>query len=228
MTTALASLALIATVAAADADLRGQAQAIVTKGGYQTTLPAGTSASTSPSPPPARSRSRGGRPSRIGGPGVQLIPAGVMWPVLAAIGVCLLGLVLARVREARRGRERPERPAGPERVGASGRRPLRIGPLTDVEDLARQGRFGEAIHLLLLHLFAALQRRPATAPAPAHTGREVLARTRLASQAHDALGVLVTAAEKVHFGGREASREDYDACLAHYRRFLDSFERAGS
>ena len=97
---------------------------------------------------------------------------------------------------------------------------------SDVEDLARQGRFGEAIHLLLLHLFAALQRRPATAPAPAHTGREVLARTRLASQAHEALGVLVLAAEKIHFGGRPASQEDYEACLGHYRRFLDSFERA--
>jgi hypothetical protein len=40
--------------------------------------------------------------------------------------------------------------------------------------------------------------------------------------------VLVLAAEKIHFGGREASREDYEACLAHYRRFLDSFERAAS
>jgi hypothetical protein len=152
----------------------------------------------------------------------------VLWPLVAAIGVAALALVLWRVREARRSLDRPARAAQPSRDAAPGRRTLRIGPLTDVEDLARQGRFGEAIHLLLLHLFAALQRRPATAPAPAHTGREVLARTRLASQAHDALAVLVTAAEKVHFGGREASREDYDACLAHYRSFLDSFERAGS
>jgi hypothetical protein len=228
MTTALASLALLVTVAAADADLRGQAQSIITKGGYQATLPSGTAAPTSSPPPPARSRTRDARPARIGGPGLPLIPAGVLWPLLAVIGVALLALVLRRGLEARRARARPERPVGPERDAGPGRRTLRIGPLTDVEDLARQGRFGEAIHLLLLHLFAALQRRPATAPAPAHTGREVLARTRLASQAHDALGVLVTAAEKVHFGGREASREDYDACLAHYRRFLDSFERAGS
>ena len=152
----------------------------------------------------------------------------MLWPLLVAIGVAAVALVLWRVLAARRARDRPDRAPGPSRDATPARRTLRIGPLTDVEDLARQGRFGEAIHLLLLHLFAALQRRPATAPAPAHTGREVLARTRLAAQARDALGVLVTAGEKVHFGGRAASREDYDACLAHYRRFLDSFERAGS
>jgi hypothetical protein len=228
MTTALASLALLATVATTDADLRGRAQAIIAKGGYQTTLPSGTSAPASTPPSTGPTRPRGPRPPRVGAPGIPLIPVGVLWPVLAAIGIALLALVLWRVTSARRGRERPApvRKSGGD--GGPARRSLRIGPLTDVEDLARQGRFGEAIHLLLLHLFAALQRRPATAPAPAHTGREVLARTRLASQAHDALGVLVLAAEKIHFGGREASREDYEACLAHYRRFLDSFERAAS
>ena len=226
MTTALASLALLATVAVSDADLRGRAQSIVAKGGYQATLPSGTAAPVTP-PPAGTTSPHSARPPRLGAPGGgPVIPVGVLWPVLAAIGIAFLVLVLWRVIEARRGRERPERARKPAPDAAPGRRALRIGPMTDVEDLARQGRFGEAIHLLLLHLFAALQRRPATAPAPAHTGREVLARTRLASQAHEALGVLVLAAEKIHFGGRPASQEDYEACLGHYRRFLDSFERA--
>lgn len=227
MTRALASLALLTTVAATDADLRGRAQAIVSQGGYQATLPEGTSAPASAASPKAPARARADRPLRIGGPGLPFMAGSLLWPLLAAIGVAALALALSRVREARRSPDVPGRAARPPRDAAPGRRTLRIGPLTDVEDLARVGRFAEAIHLLLLHLFAALQRRPATAPAPAHTGREVLERTRLASQAHDALAVLVTAAEKVHFGGREASREDYDACLAHYLRFLDSFERAG-
>ena len=114
---------------------------------------------------------------------------------------------------ARRGGDVEPAPVPPPRETGPARRGLRIGPLTDVEDLARLGRFGEAIHLLLLHLFDALQRRPATAPAPAHTGREVLARTRLAADARAALGVLVLAAEGIHFGGRAAVREDYEACL---------------
>lgn len=226
MLPALASIVLVATTASSDADLPGRARTIVTKGGYQATLPA-RAAAPSDAPRPSGS-SRGARAPRTGSGGVPLVPASVLWPVLAAIGVAGLAIVLWRALEARRGRERTVRAPAAPGGGGPARRTLRIGPLTDVEDLARQGRFGEAIHLLLLHLFAALQRRPATAPAPAHTGREVLARTRLASQAHDALGVLVAAAEKVHFGGRPASREDYDACLAHYRRFLDSFERAGS
>jgi hypothetical protein len=225
MTTALASLALAATVAAADADIRNQAQSIVAKGGYQTSLPPGTGAPETTARPAGPTRPRAARPPRVGSPGVPLLPAGLLWPLLAAIGIAALAIVAWRLVEARRGREasRRDRPPGEP---APARRSLRVGPLTDVDDLARQGRFGEAIHLLLLLLFAALQRRPATAPAPAHTGREVLARTRLASPARDALGVLVSAAEKIHFGGREASREDYDACLAHYRRFLESFERA--
>jgi hypothetical protein len=229
-TAVLATLALAAAAAATDvpADLRGRAQAIVTKGGYQTTLPAGTSAPESVPSSPGPTRPRGPSAPHIGGLGAPLIPAGVLWPLLAVIGAAAVALVLWRVIEGRRAARsgRAGRAQAPDAKTPSVRRALRLGPLTDVEDLARQGRFGEAIHLLLLHLFAALQRRPATAPAPAHTGREVLARTRLAPQARDALGVLVAAAETVHFGGRDASREDYDACLAHYRRFLDAFERA--
>jgi hypothetical protein len=152
----------------------------------------------------------------------------VVWIVFAGLIVAGLLWAVRQAGKARRGADadvsappapEPERPAAP-------RQRLRIGPLTDVEELARQGRYGEAIHLLLLHLFAALQRRPTTAPAPSHTGREVLARTKLASDAKAALGVLVTAAESIHFGGRVAAREDYENCLGHYRRFVDVFERA--
>lgn len=229
MTTALAALVLAVTAGSADPDLRGQAQAIVTKGGYQTALPGGTPA-VAASPPTTASGQRptGGRRARVGAPGLSTLPAAFLWPLLAVVGIAILAFALRSVLAAHRAREVPGRKAGPSREASPARRGLRLGPLTDVEDLARQGRYGEAIHLLLLHLFAALQRRPATASPPAHTGREVLARTRLAGPAREALGVLVAAAERIHFGGREASREDYDACLGHYRRFLESFERAGT
>ena len=104
-------------------------------------------------------------------------------------------------------------------AGASARRALRIGPLTDVEGCARQGRFGEAIHLLLSCTSSPRSSAATTAPAPAQTNREVLARTRWPGRTRAALGVLVSAAEMVHFGGREAAREDYENCLGHYRRF---------
>ena len=223
-------LSLLAAAAAQTADPRESARQVLARGRFQADLP-----DASPRPSAAdiagRIRPEAGRstprePRRTGKPTLPLPPAGLVWAVLAGAIVIALGWAVHRAMAARRGGDAEPAPVPPPREAGPARRGLRIGPLTDVEDLARLGRFGEAIHLLLLHLFEALQRRPATAPAPAHTGREVLARTRLAADARAALGVLVLAAERIHFGGRAAVREDYENCLGHYRRFLDSFERA--
>ncbi len=228
---ALCLVGLLA-VAAEPVDPREAARQVLAGGRYQTELPGVAARSGSPdadAPPPKPPGRGGSRASRSGSSG-SLIPlpsAMLVWGLL--FGALLIALVWALLQAARsrRGREADVVPT-PEATATARPAPraLRIGPLTDVEELARAGRYGEAIHLLLLHLFAALQRRPATAPAPAHTSREVLSRTRLAGEARAALGVLVTAAEAVHFGGREAGRQDYENCLGHYRRFLDSFERA--
>jgi len=220
--------------AAQPGDPREAARRVMERGGYQTELPAASPRPHAPGSPeaprhvePGSGRS-GSRESRGGGatvPTVPLPPAALVWTVLAGVIVIALVWAIRQTVRSHRGADAEPEPV-PEPAPPPARRALRIGPLTDVEELARQGRFGEAIHLLLLHLFAALQRRPATAPAPAHTSREVLARTRLAADARAALGILVSAAERVHFGGRVAAREDYENCLGHYRRFLDVFERA--
>jgi hypothetical protein len=204
------------------------ARQVLQRGRYQTDLPVATGPAARPETAVRARRSQGSdraASDRGSKPVVRLPPANVVWGVFAFLIVIGLVWAVRQASRSRRGADVPPAPA-PEAPRAPPRARLRIGPLTDVEELARQGRFGEAIHLLLLHLFAALQRRPATAPAPAHTGREVLARTTLTSEARSALGVLVGAAEAVHFGGRTAAREDYENCLGHYRRFLDAFERA--
>lgn len=222
-------LSLLAATAAQTADPRESAREVLARGRFQTDLP-DASPRPSASDIAGRIRPEAGRSTprepRTGKPTLPLPPVGLVWAVLSGAIVIALGWAVHRAMAARRGGDVEPAPVLPPRETGPARRGLRIGPLTDVEDLARLGRFGEAIHLLLLHLFDALQRRPATAPAPAHTGREVLARTRLAADARAALGVLVLAAERIHFGGRGAVREDYEACLGHYRRFLDSFERA--
>lgn len=213
-----------------------EARDILARGRYQTDLPGYGAPSAAPPSAPERGVPRDAPRAPEGGSGPSLaLPAlaasgsMIVFVVVAAALVVGLGLVL-KLAFDRKGRNAKavEPEATPPAAAPTGRRALRLGPLTDVEELARQGRFGEAIHLLLLHLFAALQRRPTTAPAPAHTGREVLARTRLASEAQQALGVLVAAAEAVHFGGRTAAQADYEACLGHYRNFLHSFERSAS
>jgi hypothetical protein len=229
------ALCVIGLLAAAPpADPREAARQVMERGGYQTDLPAASPRPRAESPESTRApreaspgSGRGEPRTTRGGavPGIPLPPAALVWAILAGLFLIALAWAARQAIRSRQGEDAEPAPVA-EPPPSPARRVLRIGPLTDVEDLARQGRFGEAIHLLLLHLFAALQRRPATAPAPAHTSREVLARTRLAGEARAALGVLVSAAERIHFGGREAVREDYENCLGHYRRFLDSFERA--
>ena len=74
------------------------------------------------------------------------------------------------------------------------------------DELARQGRFGEAIHLLLLGVLGTLG--VADPSSPATTARE-MARANVGPH-RGQLKALVRASELVHFGGRAASREQFD------------------
>lgn len=83
------------------------------------------------------------------------------------------------------------------------------------DDLARQGRFAEAIHMLLLGVLGTLaaddsSSRADHAPSRAMTAREI-ARTAAGPQ-REPLQALVRASELVHFGGRPATREQFEAC----------------
>ena len=76
------------------------------------------------------------------------------------------------------------------------------------DDLARQGRFAEAIHMLLLGVLGTVA---AEAPSSgAMTGREIARKT--AGPHGERLQALVRASELVHFGGRSATREQFEAC----------------
>ena len=125
------------------------------------------------------------------------------------VAVVLVLIVLAVVRRLR-GRDakdavRPNAsvtPAPPPGLDA---------PLGDAEALARQGRYGEAAHVLLLRTIAALGRHQRVGPSL--TSREILGRLQLAPGSHDALGRLVRVVEVSLFGGRAAAQEDYEACV---------------
>lgn len=90
--------------------------------------------------------------------------------------------------------------------------------------MAAAGRFGEAIHLLLLETLEALSR--AARLSPALTSREIVARVALPARAREALAGLVTAVELSRFGGAEPGEEDYRACLARFEAFLGSYRGA--
>lgn len=103
--------------------------------------------------------------------------------------------------------------------------PPLLVPVAGAEALARDGRFAEAIHSLLLETLAALSR--AAKLTPSLTSREVLEKTQLPPRARDALFGLVRAVEVSRFGGREAGLEDYRASLERFEAFLDTYRPSG-
>jgi len=142
----------------------------------------------------------------LGGVAAQLVR-------LAGIGMAVLLVLLSALWLSRRLAER----ADTVRMTEGGAAPaLDAGPLLDAEALAAQGRFGEAIHLLLLRTFEVLARRMGSRLAPGMTAREALARLTLPAPARPALADLVDAAETTTFAGRPASEGDYQRCTERF------------
>ena len=95
-------------------------------------------------------------------------------------------------------------------------------PLSEIERLAAEGAFGEAVHMLLLHSFQQLRRRFPYAQDPALTSREVLARTSLTPKAQSGLAVIVATVEAGHFGGKAIGQATFERCLEGYRHLTVS------
>ncbi len=167
----------------------------------------------------------GGRPWSIdfGGlpAGLGAVVEALFWlgaaVALALIVFWIVRALLDRRREpdeATRGRRRkasgPE--PGPENEGARLR-----GPLGDAEAIAREGRFGEAIHVLLLRTLEELARWRRSDFEPSLTSREIVPRVRLDERPRVALEGRVGAVERSLFAGREPGRVEYDGCLERFR-----------
>ena len=139
--------------------------------------------------------------SRSGQPVFQWL----MWLLMLAVGLALAARLGRALAERRRDVEPLE-----ERDRAGGAAPAArpsAPPLAEVEALAAEGRFGEAIHLLLLRTLESLR------PAPSLTSREVLAQLAWTGERGRALAALVEAVELSLFGARVPDRADYEACL---------------
>ena len=149
------------------------------------------------------------------------IPTAFAWGLLAAavVGIAALALWLAGfgldTAAITPGRSRGQTGVEPRRE------PERAIPadwLRVADDLARRGRFGEAIHLLLLGVLGTLRADVPTSRAA--TAREIARAT--VGPHRERLNALVRASELVHFGGRSATREQFEAC----RRYAAEVDRA--
>ncbi len=84
--------------------------------------------------------------------------------------------------------------------------------LTDPEHLAGQGRYEEAIHMLLLVAIRHLGGNLPVPPSPASTSRELLRALPMAAERREALGFLVRQVELSLFGGWRVGEDEYARC----------------
>src|SRR5581483_2743052 len=90
----------------------------------------------------------------------------------------------------------------------------------EVDALAAQGAFGEAIHRLLLLVQERLRSRIENGFQTSLTSREILRRAKLPSDAKTAFGSLVAAVEITLFGQQAANLATYQLCRESSRRVL--------
>ena len=94
--------------------------------------------------------------------------------------------------------------------------------MDEIRLLAGAGKFGEAIHALLLRTLQELCRLSALEIGQAKTSREILQEFPLESAPRRDLAALVNATELAYFGLRDATDDDYRDCLSHFERFVSS------
>ncbi len=96
--------------------------------------------------------------------------------------------------------------------GAAGGERSDADALASADELARQGRFVDAMHTLLLQSLADIRRRLGIELADSLTSREILRGTRLPAQGRASLRAIVALVEWTYFGGYPAAVDDYNAC----------------
>jgi hypothetical protein len=92
----------------------------------------------------------------------------------------------------------------------------------EVDALAAQGAFSEAIHRLLLLVQERLRSRIEHGLQASLTSREILRRAKLPSEASTAFAGLVAAVEITLFGRQVANRATYQLCREHSQRVLSA------
>jgi hypothetical protein len=145
------------------------------------------------------------------------IPPELVWAVLA-LGLLL---VLYAFRDMRpiwrwwsgRGWQSPGAADLPQAVAPSSQ-----DAAAQADELGRQGRFVEAMHLLLLLSLGEIRRHLGEQFSDSLTSREILRGTRLPPQGRTSLRDIVARVEWTYFGGYPATIDDYTAC----RKSFDS------
>jgi len=166
--------------------------------------------------PERRERDLSGRGYSGGGALASLLKV-LVWVVLAVCAVTIVAL-LVRARGSRAAELAPGEPAGVESPPAA-----LDAPRSEAETLADQGRYDEAVHLLLLKTIEALVRtRPGGLP-EAWTSREIQREMPMVQSARAPFGALVGTVEASLFGGRPVDEPAWTRCLERFRTFESAY-----
>lgn len=148
---------------------------------------------------------------------------GMSWPVfkwvLLAMGAALVAVLVWRMvaplafwRPGSRSGSEDEPGWVPESDAA-------LALLDDADGLAAQGRFDEAVHLLLLRSVGQIAAARPDLVEPATTARELASLSALPDAARAAFGTIASRVEQSIFALRSLGRDDWQAARAAYADF---------
>jgi hypothetical protein len=136
-----------------------------------------------------------------------------------ALGAALLLFFLGReLIYSRLPRRKPKAPAGEDsdwRPSEQAARTL----LEDADRLAAQGRFEEAVHLLLFRSIEDIAARRPRLVRPALTSRDLAGAEGLPGEARRAFSAIAAAVERSFFGGRSVDAAGFAECRRAYEAF---------
>lgn len=147
-----------------------------------------------------------------------------LWTMIVALLLLLLWIVQDRIRHGiwRLPRWRARRLADPaesqEEDWAPEAAPARAW-LTEADTLAGKGRYGEAVHHLLLRSVEDLSRRRPQIVRPALTSRDLARAEGIPYAPRRLFAEIAAAVERSLFGGRAIDEEEWNRCRAAYTDF---------
>lgn len=98
----------------------------------------------------------------------------------------------------------------------------------EADELARQGNFAEAMHVLLLQSVNELRRRLKVSIAVSLTSREILYRIGLPPEGHNVFADIIRRVEISYFGSYQPDVGDYTACRNSYDTLTNILRKGGA
>lgn len=142
----------------------------------------------------------------------------IFWLGVAAIVLTILwfiGREMLGIRLPDRHKPSPPSGEGDWRPAAG----VALALLSDADALAEQGRYDEAVHLILLRSIGDIDGRLPNTVRPALTARDIAELQRLPATARPAFTRIARVVEASLFGGRAADRADFTECRQAYEAF---------